>query len=70
MLSVFNDSFLLSNKDTNWFLFLIIVFYYQIKTLISFWYRQRLNLKSLIQSLENLPAELTKTHMIQGIEYI
>ena len=31
---------------------------------ISFWYRQRLNHKSLIQPLEVSPVELTRTHII------
>ena len=41
---------------------LIIVFYHQIKTPISFWRRQRLNPRSLIQPSATLPVELTKTH--------
>ena len=40
----------------------MITFYHQIKISISFWWRQRLNLRSLIQSSEILTIELTKTH--------
>ena len=36
--------------------------YHQSKTPISFWYRRRLNLRSLIQPSEILPIELTETH--------
>ena len=34
-------------------------FYHQTKTPISFWYRRRLNLKSIIQLSDILPIELT-----------
>ena len=37
-------------------------FFYQTKTPISFWYRRKLNPKSLIQPSETLPVELTGTH--------
>ena len=37
-------------------------FYYQSKTLIGFWCRRGLNPKSLIQLLEILPVELTRTY--------
>ena len=37
----------------------MIVFYYQIKTLISFWCRRGLNPRFLIQLSETLPIELT-----------
>ena len=36
--------------------------YHQNKTPISFWYRRRLNPKSLIQQSETLLVELTGTH--------
>ena len=39
-----------------------IVFYHQTKTLISFWYRRRLNPRFLIQPLEILPVELIRTY--------
>ena len=39
------------------------VFYHRIKTLIGFWYRWKLNLRSLIQPSEILPVELTETHI-------
>ena len=38
--------------------------YHQTKTLINFWCRWKLNLRSLIQPLETLPIELTKTHKL------
>ena len=44
-----------------WCLFLMIVYYHQTKTSISFWWG--LNLRSLIQLSETLPIELTGTHM-------
>ena len=37
-------------------------FYHQTKTTIGFWYRRGLNPRSLIQPLETLPVELTRTH--------
>ena len=37
----------------------MIVLYYYIKTPISFWYRQGLNPRSLIQPSKTLPVELT-----------
>ena len=40
----------------------MIVFYYQTKTPIDFWYRWGLNPKFFIQSLETLLIELTETH--------
>ena len=46
---------------------LIITLYYQTKTPISFWCRQRLNPKSLIQQSETLPIELTGTHIINMV---
>ena len=36
--------------------------YHQTKTSIDFWYRQELNLRSLIQPLETLLVKLTRTH--------
>ena len=42
-------------------------FYYQTKTLISFWCRRRLNLRSLIQPLETLLVELAATHVMERI---
>ena len=41
---------------------LMIVLYYQTKILINFWYKRRLNPKSLIQPSEILSIELTRTH--------
>ena len=40
----------------------MIALYHQTKTPISFWYRRGLNSRSLIQSSETLPVELTGTH--------
>ena len=37
-------------------------FYHQTKIPIGFWSRQKLNHKSLIQLLETLLVELTRTH--------
>ena len=45
-----------------WLSLLMIVFYYQTKTLVNFLCRQGLNLIYLIQLLETLPVELTGTH--------
>ena len=45
-----------------WRLLLIIASYYQTKTLIGFWYKRRLNTRSLIQPSEILPIKLTETH--------
>ena len=46
-----------------WYPLLMSTICYQTKTPISFWYRRKLNPKSLIQSLENLSIELTGTHL-------
>ena len=46
-----------------WRLLLMIVFYYQTKTLISFWCRQGMNSRFLIQPSKTLPVELTGTHI-------
>ena len=40
----------------------MIAIYYQIKTLIDFWCRWRLNPRSLIKLRETLSFELTGTH--------
>ena len=40
----------------------MIVLYHQIKILIGFWCRRKLNLKSLIQPSETLPVELIIIH--------
>ena len=45
-----------------WRSLLMIFFYYQTKTLINFWGRWGLNSRFLIQSLETLLVELTRTH--------
>ena len=45
-----------------WRLLLIIAPYYQTKTLIGFWYRRKLNTRSLIQPSEILPIKQTETH--------
>jgi len=50
-----------------WRLLLIIALYYQIKTPISFWCRQGLNFRFLIQLSETLPVELTGTHCHHAI---
>ena len=41
--------------------FLIIAIYHRTKTLISFWRKQELNLKLLIQQLTTLSIELIET---------
>ena len=41
----------------------MIDLYHQTKIPISFWCRQGLNPKSLIQPSETLPIELTRTHL-------
>ena len=53
-----------------WRPFLMIVLYYLIKILISFWCRRRLNPKSLIQLLDILPVELTRTRKKSKFIYI
>ena len=40
--------------------------YHQTKTPISFWCRQGLNPRSLIQPSKTLPVELTGTHVYRG----
>ena len=45
-----------------WCPLLMIALYHQTKTQISFWCRRGLNPRSLIQPLETLPVELTRTH--------
>ena len=45
-----------------WRLLLMVTLYHQIKTSISFWCRQGLNRKSLIQPSETLLVELIGTH--------
>ena len=42
----------------------VITLYHQIKIPISFWCRRELNSRSLIQSSETLPIELTRTHYV------
>ena len=49
-----------------WHPLLIIVLYHQTKTLISFWCWRGLNLRSLIQSLQTLSIELTRTHYVNA----
>ena len=41
----------------------MIALYHQTKIPISFWYRRRLYLRSLIKPLDILPVELTGTHL-------
>ena len=45
-----------------WCLFLMIILYYQIKTLIGFCYKWGLNFLSLIQLSKILLIKLTRTH--------
>ena len=47
----------------------MITLYQQTKTSISFWCRQELNPKSLIQLKEILPIKLTGTHRITAIQF-
>ena len=42
----------------------MISLYHRTKTLISFWYKRRLNPRSLIQPLDTLPVKLARTHNI------
>ena len=42
-------------------------FYHQTKTPINFWYKRRLNLRSLIQPSKTLPIELTGTHNLMTL---
>ena len=49
--------------------FLIKIHYHQIKTLISFWYRQELNLKSIIQPSNILSIELIGTHQTSRVVF-
>ena len=48
----------------------MIALYHQTKTPISFWCRQGLNPRSLIQPSETLPVELTGTHEFEEVEYV
>ena len=50
-----------------WRSLLIIALYHHIKTPIGFWWRQRLNPRSLIQPSETLSVELTGTHNSDSI---
>ena len=54
--------FFLRESFNLWRSLLMIAFYRQTKTPISFWYRRRLNPRSLIQPSETLPVELTEIH--------
>ena len=60
-LSFINYNFFWENFNL-WRPLLMIAYYHQTKTPISFWYRRGLNPISLIQLLETLPIELTGTH--------
>ena len=42
----------------------IIVIYHQIKALINFFYKRKLNFRSFIQLSEILSVKLTETHTI------
>ena len=53
-------SFFFLESFNLWHPFLMIAPYHQTKLLISFWCRQWLNFRSLIQSLETLPIKLLK----------
>ena len=58
---LFSFLFFVERESFNlWHPFLMIALYYQTKTPISFWCRQWLNSRSLIQPLEILPVELTE----------
>ena len=63
VLIIFFFLFLFWESFNLWRPLLMIAFYYQTKTSISFWYRQGLNLKSFIQPSETLSVELTGTHL-------
>ena len=48
----------------------MISYYHQTKTPISFWCRQELNPRSLIQPSETLLIELTGTHALLVVENV
>ena len=61
--SIFYMHFFFFGESFNlWCSLLMIALYHQTKTPISFWCRQGLNPRSLIQPSETLPVELTETH--------
>ena len=47
----------------------MIALYRLNKTSIGFWYRRRLNTRSLIQPSEILSIELTETHIYKSLLY-
>ena len=55
----FNKVFFFLESFNLWHLLPMIAFYHQTKTPISFWCKQGLNPRSLIQPSETLPVELT-----------
>ena len=57
-----NNFFLFLESFNLWRSLLMIALYHQSKTSISFWCRQGLNPRSLIQPSKSLPIELTGTH--------
>ena len=64
-----NFYFYFLENSNLWCPLLVITFYHQIKTLISFWCRRELNFRSLIQLLETLLVELIETQIMIIILY-
>ena len=60
--STINFFFFFRESFNLWHMLLMITLYYQIKILIDFWYRWRLNFRSLIHPLKILPIKLIGTH--------
>ena len=63
------NSFFLKNFNL-WRLLLMIALYHQTKTPISFWSRQGLSPRSLIQPLKTLPIELIETHQFSYMAWL
>ena len=63
----YNFFFFFGKSFNLWQPLLMIIFYHQIKTLISFWCRQGLNHRSLLQLSKTLPVKLTGTHINTNI---
>ena len=68
-ISLISFLFFLENFNL-WHMLLIITLYHQSKTPMSFYYKRRLNLRSLIQLSETLSVELTGTYQNQLISWL
>ena len=53
---------IISQRSFSFLIYRLSTYDHQTKKPIGFWYKKELNLKSLIQLLETLPIELTRTH--------